>query len=719
MNKKISKWITDKDFEELTPINVFHKEHDESAAIGHRGDLMNRHMLIRKKFSCGQIFDDACICITADDYYKLYINGTFVGQGPAPAYHFRYNWNKYDISHLLKQGENIIAVHVYYQGLINRVWNSGDYRMGVTASIISQNNVLLATDETWKYETAREFIGKTPFGYDTQFVEDIDNGKKIFGWKNAEFDDSDWPYVRVKKNIDYTFCVYPAPTLQIYKIMLSDIKMISRDNYIIDFGHEITGRLLLSANGKAGDIIKLGYGEELVDVTKVRSNMRCNCNYNEKWILSGANDELEQYDYKAFRYVQINSEHAAIDTLSIAAEVRHYPFDDTACKFESSSGLLNKIWNICRNSVKYGTQEAFLDCPSREKGQYLGDATITAQAHAYLTGEYTLFKKCLSDFALSSFICPGLMATAPGSWMQEIADYSLQWPMLLLKFYYLSGDIGFLKEMLPTAQEIIRYFKQFTRSDGLIENFRDKPILVDWPSNARDDYDYRLMPEYQDGCNTVLNAFYIGAVETVNKIEQILGIQYDRDEFEKLKDIFIQKFYDADNRLFVDSESSKHSSLHANALALFFKLTPCESSVNDIVEFIKKKRLSCGVYFSYFVLKALSGAGEYDFVFELLTSDDKHSWGNMVAEGATACFEAWGKEQKWNTSLCHPWGSSPIIILTEDIAGITISEPGWKSVDFKPNFPKSLDFMKIEIPTPAGKVFVKWEGGKYYTGECL
>jgi len=80
--------------------------------------------------------------------------------------------------------------------------------------------------------------------------------------------------------------------------------------------------------------------------------------------------------------------------------------------------------------------------------------------------------------------------------------------------------------------------------------------------------------------------------------------------------------------------------------------------------------LSCGVYFAYFVLKALVKAGEHDFVYELLTCTDERSWGNMIKEGATTCFEAWGKDQKWNTSLCHPWASSPIIILIEDFNGI-------------------------------------------------
>ena len=70
-----------------------------------------------------------------------------------------------------------------------------------------------------------------------------------------------------------------------------------------------------------------------------------------------------------------------------------------------------------------------------------------------------------------------------------------------------------------------------------------------------------------------------------------------------------------------------------------------------------------GVYMAYFTLAALKENGEYALCEELAT--DEGAWLNMLAEGATTTFEAWGKEQKWNTSLFHPWATAPIIILSE------------------------------------------------------
>jgi translation initiation factor IF-1 len=84
----------------------------------------------------------------------------------------------------------------------------------------------------------------------------------------------------------------------------------------------------------------------------------------------------------------------------------------------------------------------------------------------------------------------------------------------------------------------------------------------------------------------------------------------------------------------------------------------------------------------------------------------------MVKEGATTCFEARGKEQKWNTSLCHPWASSPVIILIEDIMGIKIAEPGWRKIDFESKIPAALGNFTFQIPTPQGKIRVECKDGK-------
>ncbi|HEX3045833.1 MAG TPA: alpha-L-rhamnosidase C-terminal domain-containing protein, partial [Bacillota bacterium] len=396
---------------------------------------------------------------------------------------------------------------------------------------------------------------------------------------------------------------------------------------------------------------------------------------------------------------------------SFRAIVRHYPFDEGKCKFESSSTLLNAIWEICKNGVKYGCQEGYLDCPSREKGQYLGDLTVTAPAQVYLTGDLRLYKKALIDFAHSTEICPGMMAVAPGSLMQEIADYSLQWPLLLFNFYRQSGDQEFLREMYPVAERLLTYFQKYRRPDGLLENVKDKWNLVDWPANLRDGYDFDLaQPVVGDGCHNVINAYYLGAVKIINQIRDILNIRYE-DKVPKLEQAFMNAFFNYETGLFVDSTASKHSALHSNTIPLYYGLTPQEA-VKNVVELIRRKRLNCGVHHAYFLLKGLAKAGEYQLVYDLITGEDEHSWANMIREGATTCFEVWGKDQKWNTSLCHPWASAPIPILIEDIIGLKPAKPGWEEVSFEPHLPETLRELTLEITTPKGRIRVEAKDGK-------
>ena len=120
----MAKWITSPQFENLTPINVFHRERQKSD-IRNDTEHENSVILFRKKITLDKLPQKAELSVTADDLYKLYINGVFVTEGPSPAYHFRYRYDTVDISKYLKTGENIFAYLTYYSGLINRVYQSG------------------------------------------------------------------------------------------------------------------------------------------------------------------------------------------------------------------------------------------------------------------------------------------------------------------------------------------------------------------------------------------------------------------------------------------------------------------------------------------------------------------------------------------------------------------------------------------------------------------
>ena len=133
-----------------------------------------------------------------------------------------------------------------------------------------------------------------------------------------------------------------------------------------------------------------------------------------------------------------------------------------------------------------------------------------------------------------------------------------------------------------------------------------------------------------------------------------------------LKESFKKEFYRADLGVFVDAKGTDHSAVHSNILPLYFALTD-EENEEKIVNYLISRGNCTGVYMSYFLLKALCRVGRYDAALSIITSESETSWYNMIREGGTTCFEAWGKDQKWNTSLCHPWASAPISVIIKDI----------------------------------------------------
>lgn len=663
-----SPWITTEDFIGLPPLDMYHKQFEQKCIPESQHE--NYHVCFRKKLFL-QDCEDIHINISADDYYKLYINGSFVCQGPACAYPECYSYNSINISRYLASGENVIAIHVFYHGRINRAYFSGDNRMGLVADIYSGDEFICGTDESWIYKRLSEFSGET-IEYDTQFLENIDFTKKDRHFKEADADESEYKKAVANSADDHVFIDTPTPTVDVYSVKPKEIIKIEDGKYLIDFGTELSGQFYMKIKGRNGQKVRIMCGEELLEnPLYVRYEMRCNCTYDETLTLSGNEDEVEFFDYKMFRYVNVFTD-SDFDTSSVCAIVRHHKFEE---KITVSSNIphIKEIWDICKNAVRYGAQEALLDCPSREKGAYLGDFIISGPSHYYLTGDKEYFKKNLYDYAHTAKISRGLMAVANASYMQELADFSLLYPLQVLNYLKLTGDADAAKELYPLLVDLLHEFSAYERADGLLDNVKDKPNLVDWPENYRDGYNARIDAKYEKSdCHNVLNAFYIGAHKAVEELAQILGIKHI-ERAQALSCQFIKAFYNPHTGLFCDTEDKTHSAIHSNALPLFFGIALPEMQ-ECIKNFIMDKGLCCGVYMSYFVLKALARIGAYEEELKLLINESSNSWVNMINEGATTCYEAWGKEQKWNTSLCHPWASAPIIVICEDLNGKCFDE---------------------------------------------
>jgi len=673
------------------------------------------HTFFRRQFELETLPSTATLAISADDCARLYVNGNLIWLGPAPGYLHHYYYAELDLLPYLRTGGNLLAVHNYYQGLVNRVWTSGDGFYGMIAALqltwADGRRQTIVTDRDWRCRRCMAYVGRRTFGYETQFAEDIDQRRFPSGnWVSDSDDERGWTPAEAVSDGHYPHRLVKqeTPALHMTVVPAGTYRQVASDAWLYDFGAELVGHAILQLSLPSGTVVEVRHAEELEASGRARYRLRANCEYQEFCTLDGSGRPVEFFDYKGFRYVELAGLSADPGLAAVTVRQRHYPFDPEAGKWDSGDENFNRIWTICRRAVLAGTQDSYIGCPTREKGVYLGNALVTGLAHLTLTGDGRIMKKALADFAASSVYCPGLKAVATCGYMQDIAEYSLLWAPLLREYLFWTGDFEFVRSMAPTLDGILDYFALYEGNYGLLVNFSSKPIIVDWPKNLRDDYDDPALmgsESLPDRVNTVLNLYYCLTIDAAGWLLAALGREKRAAALVKRSDRLRQAILKHLSRggLLRDTDLSDHTSLHANALAMFCNLPP-ESGWDRIVTMIGRKRLNCGVFFAYFLLQGLYNIGEADLAYDLMTGEDEHSWQAMLRAGATTCMEVWSPEQKANLSWCHSWGSAPVILAAAEIFGLRPALPGWRKILFRPQLPSGLEHASIRITTPYGPI---------------
>ena len=678
------------------------------------GPLTNIHTYFRKAITLDRKPTAAKLYITGDDTFAFYINNQFAVRGPERSYAFAHPFYAVDVTDQLITGGNALAAHVYYHGHYCRAFNSGDNRSGFMMVLdlvfADGSQQRLVTDNTWKCYASETFSADTLMGYSTQYNENMDLRKEPTGWREVGFDDVAWSAPLVQRQ-DHTIIPAIAAPLEHWRADPVKIEPRGEGRWFYDFGQEVVGHTRILLKGPAGHEIIVHHAEELNPDGSARYKMRCNCIYQDKITLTGQDDQIEFYDYRGFRYIEIHNAPVEPD---VWVDARHYPFNVEASEFDCSEPLLNDIWRISKHGIRMGCQEVFVDCPTREKGQYTGDTYMTVLTQLILTGDPALTRKALRDFQLTQRFDPGLLAVAPSSYHQELAEWSLLWPVMLQYYYQMTGDKAFAVSMAgATLDKLMDWFVGMENEDGLLAGMdRKKWVLVDWPGNLRDNYAY---DKTKNDVNTVVNAFYYGMLESAAELTRLMG----RDDakirirMQRLREAFVGCLLVPETNLFRDGANSNHQSLHASAFALRFGLVP-EHARSAVVEHIRNKRLNCGLYGAHYFIEGLYNIGEHELAYDLLTSRDKHSWAEMLRHGATAPLEAWAPDQKWNTSFCHPCGATPIYLLVRYVMGLRPAVPGWSSVQVSPQLPDALDHMRVRFPTVAGSITAEYTRSEGY-----
>ena len=642
-------WITDRAFAPRLPRNVFHRQLEP---IDLPADpLANAHILFRKHFTLAALPQNAILRITADDYYKLYINGVFVGQGPAPGYPTSYRYNTIDVLPYLRTGENVIAVHTYYQGLINRVWVSGDYRHGLWCDLTCDGQPVLESDSSFRTHRHTGYTATGKVGYDTQFLETYDSRAAEVGFAAPAFDDSEWKHASIREHADYTLIPQETKMLA-FETIAPVVQDVHGNVVFVDFGSTYVGYLTATAVGAPGDTVEIRCGQELSEDGTVRHKLRANCDYVENWILSGGSDKLDWFDFKSFRYAELVLP-TGVTVSDIRLIARHYPFTLAAELAPAFAGDedLRRIWDLCVHTLQYGVQEVIQDCMEREKGFYVGDGCYTAYAHMQLTGDDTIVRKLIDDAFRSTFITPGLVTCLDCSMMQEIAEYPLMLLSLMRWHAEKTGDLAYLASHFDEACALLDVYRRDYERDGLLSHL-DKWCVVEWPKNFQDGYDIDIREgKICEPAHVSLNAYYIEAIRNANAMARLLGRPAYRDDT-PLVDAFYRAFYMPEAHSFRDGVGTDHSSFIANTMAYAYGLVPDEGFRETYLSTYDRRGVSeLSLFCTFPILYRFRQDGDTERLRASLKNPG--AWLRMLREGATTTFEGWGRDTKWNTSLFH------------------------------------------------------------------
>ena len=123
----------------------------------------NQTVIARKKFTAHRAAT-ATIRITADSFYRLEVNGTWVNDGPCRNWPEHYKFDAIDITSLVREGANELRVVGRYYGVgdFHRVPQRPGLLVDVELADASGKRSHVVSDGSWEMAEARAWLSNTP-----------------------------------------------------------------------------------------------------------------------------------------------------------------------------------------------------------------------------------------------------------------------------------------------------------------------------------------------------------------------------------------------------------------------------------------------------------------------------------------------------------------------------------------------------------------------------
>ena len=465
----------------------------------------------------------------------------------------------------------------------------------------------------------------------------------------------------------------------------------------------------IEISGSTGDIIDIIYSDKLIEGKALPFTK--NKSFNTDTIILESGKHIWSPIYpKGLKYltILIRKSRQSVSINEPALNTISTDFNNEGF-FHSSDELLNKIYNTSIETLKSCLAYDFLDSPTGDQQQFANGAYIMGHSALIALGAYEYTEKALRDFQLDQYETGELPAISCFHKTATINDFPLYWIILLQKHTLFTQDLTFLDEMRPCLDSILDYYtsNQSTSNSLLRENFGKKSYVCSG-------YKQR------SGQSTPVNALYSRALYSASWLYSVLGEDSQATETtQQAQDIAThlrEENWDETTHIFRDATLSANSTFEANLIALYGAVCPPEQYINlfrklfnnEAPFFKDTPSLHLTPYFCYFILDTAFSLDKKEWALEFI----KWYWGSMLELNP----ETWlayhnpvvHSDIQFDINTCQGNASSPIIFLTQEIAGLKPQTPGFEIVTFDPML-SAVDSLSIKVPTPKGKISVQWE----------
>ena len=434
----------------------------------------------------------------------------------------------------------------------------------------------------------------------------------------------------------------------------------------------------------------------------------------DRVILAGGRQEVELFHPHGGRWLQLTIRGAGRVLIHDLAVRRHQVPVTQRGSFSCADADFAWTWDTGCRTLQACVEDAFIDCPWRERGTYLGDALVESAALAAVDGDPAVARRSLELWAQGQLADGQMQACVPSWHRQPLPDFSLLWILLLHQLWARDGDGSDAARWWPVVERVLTspLWQTDAASDGLWT--APAGMFVDWGSCAED---------RSGNANTCLNALRLRALECAAELAQALGRSHEASAFTAQRSAVLEAFR---RRLWLPAQGrfarrqingladEAGEALHANALVLAFGLADAAQSGPTLAHLERGLRLNAQrslkqdgsgyleLYFLSFALEALYRHQRVELAEQLM----RDHWRAMRQAGAWTFWECLRNGSHQQGSLCHAWSCTPLRWFHEQVLGVRSLPGDPQHLLIAPD--SLLAWAQGVVPHPAGPVHVAW-----------